>query len=1081
MKKLTLSLLFCMVTLLSANLFAQNFSQNITLEIQKLVDKSDLLAADAQWEITSQHTSSISGVHHIYYRQLVNGVQVYGTESGVHIASNGKVIAANNRFINKTADKLSNSVASLSASEAVQAAANQLNYNLTQSLAVISRDNGLSQKTLLSDGGISLSEIPAELVYTLNEENKLVLSWDLSIQEKSQKNWWSMRVDASTGTIIDKNDYMVSCGFDHDHSEDTSELNYNTNLYDVPNYEAVSVENEMGCVECYEVFKLPLESPYYGTRTIEVLPANATASPYGWHDTDGAAGAEFTVTRGNNANAYEDGNNSGYQPDGGTDLNFTGYPFSEIYSGANQYEDAAISHLFYMNNSFHDIIYTYGFDEVSGNFQEMNYTGLGAGSDSVNAEAQDGSGTCNANFGTPPDGSNPTMQMYVCGDKDGDFDNLVIIHEYAHGISNRLTGGPTNTGCLNNSEQMGEGWGDFLGAVLSIEPGAVGEDPRGVGTYLFGQGIGGPGIRDYPYSTDFSVDPQTYDYIKTAAVPHGVGSVWATILWEMTWTLIDEHGYDDDFFDFTGDVNTDAGNVQAFALVMEGMKLQPCSPGFVDGRDAIFAADQAIYGGANECLLWEAFAIRGLGYSADQGSSGSRSDGTEAFDMPITSLNTADEVCVGEGVQTYGGGSPSGGVYSGPGVTDDGNGLSYTFDPAVAGIGTHTITYDAVSLCSTTSQDTDTIEVTDDIPEIVCQDVTLELDINGEATLTQYDVVTNLEPGALVVDQTGTFAPIDISATGTSVSLSDDDVSNALAIGFDFSFYETVYTNFFISSNGFISFDASVDDGCCSGELLPLPSDADNIIAMAWEDLNPSSGGTIRYETVGTAPDRKLIVEFDGVPFYASSDAVTSQIHLFEGSNRIEIHSTLIPSNGNTTQGIENQDGTMGLPTPGRNSSVWSAANDYVAYYYSPGGPADNCGASATITMSQTLFTCDDFGPNVITVTVTDTNGNSADCTPTITVTDPLTVCNLGINDNEFNQNVSLYPNPTNGQITMVNTSNYVIRSATITDVNGRTVQILNVDDATQTSFSIASLAQGMYFVKIEADDATIVKRIVKQ
>ena len=64
------------------------------------------------------------------------------------------------------------------------------------------------------------------------------------------------------------------------------------------------------------------------------------------------------------------------------------------------------------------------------------------GSDSVNAEAQDGSGTCNANFGTPPDGSNPTMQMYICGDKDGDFDNLVIVHEYAHGISNRLTGGP---------------------------------------------------------------------------------------------------------------------------------------------------------------------------------------------------------------------------------------------------------------------------------------------------------------------------------------------------------------------------------------------------------------------------------------------------------------------------------------------------------------------------------------------------------------------------------------------------------------------------------------------------------------
>ncbi|HBY67369.1 MAG TPA: peptidase, partial [Flavobacteriaceae bacterium] len=116
--------------------------------------------------------------------------------------------------------------------------------------------------------------------------------------------------------------------------------------------------------------------------------------------------------------------------------------------------------------------------------------------------------------------------------------------------------------------------------------------------------------------------------IKTAAVPHGVGSVWAEMLWEMTWTLIDEHGFDPDYYNFTGDVTQDAGNIMALALVTEGMKLQPCSPGFVDGRDAIIAADQAIYGGANECLIWEAFAKRGLGFSASQGSSGSRGDGT---------------------------------------------------------------------------------------------------------------------------------------------------------------------------------------------------------------------------------------------------------------------------------------------------------------------------------------------------------------------------------------------------------------------------------------------------------------------
>jgi uncharacterized repeat protein (TIGR01451 family) len=67
---------------------------------------------------------------------------------------------------------------------------------------------------------------------------------------------------------------------------------------------------------------------------------------------------------------------------------------------------------------------------------------------------------------------------------------------------------------------------------------------------------------------------------------------------------------------------------------MDGMKLQPCSPGFVDGRDAILAADMALTSGANQCEIWAGFAKRGLGFSASQGSSASVTDGTEAYDLP---------------------------------------------------------------------------------------------------------------------------------------------------------------------------------------------------------------------------------------------------------------------------------------------------------------------------------------------------------------------------------------------------------------------------------------------------------------
>lgn len=178
----------------------------------------------------------------------------------------------------------------------------------------------------------------------------------------------------------------------------------------------------------------------------------------------------------------------------------------------------------------------------------------------------------------------------------------------------------------------------------------------------------------------------------------------------MTWGLIDEYGFDPDIY------NGNGGNNIALQLVVEGLALQPCSPGFVDGRDAILLADQLLYGGANQCIIWDAFARRGLGFSANQGSSNSRSDGTEAFDTPSSTaaFSAPADVCEDREVMTgLGGGTPMGGVYSGPGVTDDGNGMTYSFDPAVAGIGVHTITYSVpATQCADASSASDEIEVT---------------------------------------------------------------------------------------------------------------------------------------------------------------------------------------------------------------------------------------------------------------------------------------------------------------------------------------------------------------------------------
>ncbi len=123
------------------------------------------------------------------------------------------------------------------------------------------------------------------------------------------------------------------------------------------------------------------------------------------------------------------------------------------------------------------------------------------------------------------------------------------------------------------------------------------------------------------------VNPQTYADIGGTNVPHGVGEIWNAMLWEMYWNLVDRYGFDENLYTGTG------GNNLAIQLVIDGMKLQPCSPTFVDARDAILAADLANNANANECEIWNAFAKRGLGFSALAGGTGV-GDEVEAFDLP---------------------------------------------------------------------------------------------------------------------------------------------------------------------------------------------------------------------------------------------------------------------------------------------------------------------------------------------------------------------------------------------------------------------------------------------------------------
>ncbi|MCC6817196.1 MAG: M36 family metallopeptidase [Saprospiraceae bacterium] len=229
---------------------------------------------------------------------------------------------------------------------------------------------------------------------------------------------------------------------------------------------------------------------------------------------------------------------------------------------------------------------------------------------------------------------------------DGDFDGAIISHEYGHGLSIRLTGGPNNNLCLTNEEQGGEGWSDFLGLMMTIKPGDFPYTLRSIGTWPSGQMIDGTGIRPTQYTVDMSINPSTYSSIKDRikiSQPHGVGYVWCSMLWDLNWALIQQFGYESDLYNS----NSTAGNIKAMHLIISGLKLQKCNPGFVNARDAILKADSILYNAANACLIWNVFARRGLGKSADQGSEYLRDDGTQAFDLPSNCTFLTEEQLFG--------------------------------------------------------------------------------------------------------------------------------------------------------------------------------------------------------------------------------------------------------------------------------------------------------------------------------------------------------------------------------------------------------------------------------------------------
>ena len=1074
----------CISILLFILSVSSSSAQQLNQQIQNFLNENqrnfDLAPLDLNtWSISNQYTDARARAQHIYIQQQHQKIPVFNAVASI-VIHNGKAYGLKPPFVKDLATKVNSSQPSISPQQAIQAALTHLEMPSVSIPAAIKVENE-NRKFTFNLPSIASSPVKVELVYVPTEKG-VKLSWDVSIEVKGGSHWWNVRIDASTGNYIEKNDWVVSCNWDapHDHSAHANSSEF-FSLQPQPQPQPMP---GTGTAQ-YTVFPLPIESPIHGARALLNDPSDVIASPYGWHDTNGASGAEYNITRGNNVYAYDDANADnlpGYSPDGGALQHFN-FPF-HIDSSVTFNRDASLANLFYMNNALHDLLYQNGFNEASGNFQQNNYGNGGLGNDYVLAEGLDGGGTNNANFATPNDGSLPRMQMFlwststpsncvtftvnsppvlaglkstaaasynpaqafnitanmvlaqdstgvssndgcetftnaaavagnivivdrgncsffiktqnaqaagalavviannvsgstppalsgtptititiptvsvtqsdgnaikaqlgtgvnstlvVCAvppNRDGSFDNGIVAHEYGHGVSNRLTGGPAASSCLQNAEQGGEGWSDWLGLITTIEPGDSGAMGRGIGTFALFQPTTGLGIRRFRYSTNMSINPQTYADLPTSSSAHPRGEIWCDAIWDMTWFLIRDFGWNPNLYSGA------SGNNIAFNLVLKGMALQPCSPGYIDARNAILLADDILYGSAHRCQIWEAFARRGMGFNASQGSSNSVSDQVVDFTYPTFCLTpTSPPIAAFTANQTtatcpasiqftdastnipqswlwnFGDGQTSTQqnplhAYSQPG--------SYTVKLKV----TNTLGSDSITQTNYITISTFAI-ATSATPNPICVGDSVQLSVApvGSNAISGYNVTGT------------TYAPT--SGTGTIVALSDDVVSGILPIGFSFNFYGNIYSNFYISSNGFIGFSSGMVNGCCQGQLLPSPSDPNNLIAFAWNDLNPGvNASVVSYFTTGSPPNQRLVVKYVTNHYNGTAYPMRGQIELLEGSNQIEIHSEVITVVGTelTTQGIENANGTASVTPAGRNAASFGATNDAVIF-----------------------------------------------------------------------------------------------------------------------------------------------------
>ena len=542
----------------------------------------------------SQYRTQHNGVTQLSLRQQDAGREVFGAIATFAVDRQGRLVSQSGVLV---PDAAAHAAPTLSAAAAVNAAAADVGAAQSGPVTLRSSEGGARRRTSFTNGYAARLADPrpigAELVtFPMPAGQPARIAWKVALEASDQADY-EIVVDARSGAVLHRRN-----GYEHAGPEG--------NVYTSQN----------------------------PTTTQQITAFT------GW--------VADRTTEGNNTNTYVDldaSNAVGYRPQtpasGDPGFQHFNYAFTNAYetSGGTDLttdRDATLTQLFYWVNFSHDYLYGLGFDEKSGNFQRDNFGKGGAGNDPVLAEAYNGYGDgtqklcedkdktkilCrnNANFNTPADGTSPRLQVYVgatplpfrLSEMEGD----TIVHEYAHGLSNRLVGdGKMGEGAQTGG--MGEGWSDFMATSIFDDP--------VIFEYSGGTDGTTSGFRGVRYDTSTK---KYSDLCKPDCQVHRDGEIWATALWAMRTKLRTKLG-------------DGPGKRQAEQLVVDGMKNTGTAPTFLTARDAILAADQTNNAGANACLIWGVFAAREMGFSAS--TSSDQKTVTTATDGPAACTPTAN-------------------------------------------------------------------------------------------------------------------------------------------------------------------------------------------------------------------------------------------------------------------------------------------------------------------------------------------------------------------------------------------------------------------------------------------------------